>query len=353
MNMIKPANNLLIHSDNLKAMQYLLNIGYEGKIDLVYIDPPFATNQVFIVDEARSATISMPKKGVVAYSDKFTLQSYLNFIKPRIQLIYLLLSERGSFYFHIDNKIGHYVKVLLDEIFGINNFKADISRIKCNPKNFSRRNYGNTKDMILFYTKTNNYIWNDIEESVTDCDINQRFSKMDNSGRRYTTVPLHAPGETLNGETSKLFRGVKPPQGRHWRYRPERLQQMYDDGLIEISSTGNMRLKKYADESLEKKVQDIWEFKDPQKPSYPTEKNSNMLDYIIMNSSNKESIIMDCFCGSGTTLLSAHRLFRKFIGIDESQEAIKQTKKKLDENKDIFSGFSFVTQKELNDVCVS
>ena len=320
--------NLISKGDNLKIMQELVEQGYSSTIDLIYIDPPFATNNIFTFDKDRVSTISTSKNENIAYIDKFSLEEYLDFIKPRLKLMHTLLSQQGSLYFHIDCKIGHYVKILLDSIFGINQFKAEITRIKCNPKNFYRKNYGNIKDMLLFYTKTNDYIWNDIKIAVSDCDIVKRYSKIDKKGR-YTTVPLHAPGETVNGDTSKKFMGQSPPKGRHWRYSPKTLQKLYEDNMIETSNTGNMRLKNYADKYADKKLQDIWEFKDPQYPNYPTAKNPEMLDFIILNSSNKDSIVMDCFCGGGTTLLSAYKFGRKYIGIDKSDEAIIQTTKAL------------------------
>ena len=295
------SDNLLIEGDNLIIMQELLEKGYKNSIDLIYIDPPFATNQTFTITKNRASTISKAKDGDIAYIDKFSLNSYMEFIKPRLKLMYELLSQKGSLYLHIDYKIGHYIKIMLDDIFGFNHFKADITRVKCNPKNFKRRNYGNIKDMILFYTKTDNYIWNDTQISVTDCDIKKRYSKIDEKGR-YTTVPLHAPGETIHGETSKPFRGQLPPQGRHWRYTPKELERLYNSGMIEVSKSGNMRIKNYASEYMDKKVQDIWEYKDSQNINYPTQKNRDMLEFIVLNSSNEDSVIMDCFCGGGTTL---------------------------------------------------
>tara|TARA_B110000503_G_scaffold99660_1_gene149089 strand:+ start:188 stop:1180 length:993 start_codon:yes stop_codon:yes gene_type:complete len=320
--------NLLIHGDNLVELSKLVQSGFKNSIDLIYIDPPFATNQDFLISSERVSTISRQAHGKVAYSDNFTLDEYLAFLKPRLEIMYKLLSDQGSFYFHIDYKVGHYVKILLDQIFGFDQFRADISRVKCNPKNFSRKNYGNIKDMILFYTKTKKYIWNDIGISETDASLKKRFNKIDKKGH-YTTIPLHAPGETVNGITGKKFMGSLPPKGRHWRYSPKILEKLYKKGMIEVSKTGNMRLKKYLELDKDKKNQDIWEFKDPQNPIYPTEKNSSMLDYIILNSSNQKSIVLDCFCGSGTALASAYKFGRFYIGIDQSKEAIRSAKLKL------------------------
>lgn len=323
--------NLLLKSDNIKGLNYLLEEKkLKGKIDLVYIDPPFATGGNFTITDGRASTISNSSTGDIAYSDKLIGNDFLNFLRERLILLKKLMSEQGSIYLHIDYKIGHYVKILMDEIFGIENFKNYITRIKCNPKNFNRIGYGNIKDLILFYTKSNEPIWNEPREKYTEKDLERLFKKTNKQGRRYTTVPIHAPGETQNGKTNQPFRGVSPPKGRHWRADVDTLEQWDKEGLIEWSSTGNPRKIIFADEREGKRVQDIWEYKDPQYPTYPTEKNQNILDIIIKTSSNKESIVLDCFCGSGTTLKSAETHDRKWIGIDNSKHAIKATIDKLE-----------------------
>ena len=225
----------------------------------------------------------------------------------------------------------------MDEIFGIDNFRNDITRIKCNPKNFDRCAYGNIKDLILFYSKTKNVIWNNPTTKYTDTDIERLFPKTDKNGRRYTTIPLHAPGETKSGATSQEFKGIKPPNGRHWRCSPEELEELDKNGLIEWSKNGVPRKIIYADEKDGKKMQDIWEYKDPQYPSYPTEKNLDLLKNIILASSNENSYVLDFFCGSGTTLLAANQLSRNWIGIDASSAAIKTTQEKLLNNCNLFS----------------
>jgi len=140
--------------------------------------------------------------------------------------------------------------------------------------------------------------------------------------------------KTENGKSNLPFKGIAPPEGRHWRTDVETLEKWNEMGLIEWSSTGNPRKIIFADESDGKRVQDIWEYKDPQYPKYPTEKNSDMLDLIIRASSNSESVVLDCFCGSGTTLNSAHLRGRRWIGIDQSEHAIKATTEKLETIKD-------------------
>ena len=249
-----------------------------------------------------------------------------------------LLSDKGSIYLHIDYKIGHYVKIIMDEIFGIENFRNDITRIKCNPKNFNRNAYGNIKDLILFYSKTKNNIWNSPQVPYSKDDIERLFKKIDSNGRRYTTIPLHAPGETKQGSTGEEFNGIKPPIGRHWRCAPSELKLLDEQGLIEWSKNGVPRKIIYADEKSGKKMQDIWEYKDPQYPNYPTEKNLDLLKNIISASSNPDSIVLDFFCGSGTSLIAAELLNRKWIAIDKSTKAIEIAQKRLSRELNLFSG---------------
>ena len=322
-------NNILIQGENIDGLKYLLNeMNLAGKIDLVYIDPPFATNCKFTITNGRATTISNSNSGEVAYTDNLLGKDFVEYIRERLLLIKELLSNRGSIYLHTDYKIGHYMKVMMDEVFGIDNFRNDITRIKCNPKNFKRIGYGNIKDMILFYTKSSKPIWNEPKEPYSDDDIVKLFPKVTKDGRRYTTVPIHAPGETQN---AKPFKGLMPPSGRHWRTDVETLEQWDRDGLIEWSSTGNPRRIVFAEEKSGKRVQDVWSsYKDPQYPVYPTEKNQNFIDLIVETSSNPDSIVLDCFCGSGTTLKSASELGRTWIGIDKSPLAIKATKDKID-----------------------
>ena len=321
-------SNLLIFDDNLNAMQFLLQEkAYKNALDLIYIDPPFATNNTFRMGSTISASLSAN----VAYDDKFSLETYLEFLYYRFILMREMLSEKGSIYVHTDSKIGHYVKIVLDEIFGKERFINDITRIKCNPKNFAKKGYGNVKDSILFYSKGADFIWNEVSQKVSQNDLAKRFNKRDEKGA-YTTIPLHAPGETKNGESGQEWNGLKPPKGRHWRCALSELDSLQKKGLIEWSKNGNPRKKIYAKDYGYKKIQDIWEFKDSQKVLYPTQKNTALLRQILLMSSNENSLVMDCFCGGGGFLQEASCLKRKFIGIDESVQAIAINKEWIIQN---------------------
>jgi len=345
------AKSKLIKGGNLEVMKYLLDkIDLKGKVDFVYIDPPFETKNIFRISEGKANSISKSSSGNIAYDDSLVGAEYLEFIRERLIFLKELMSEKGSIYFHIDYKIGHYVKVLMDEIFGEKNFINDLTRIKCNPKNFNRKAYGNIKDLILFYSKTKNYIWNEQKSPFSEEDIKRLFKKVDKDGRRYTTIPVHAPGETKNGPTGQPWKGMMPPKGRHWRSEAKVLDELDRQGLIEWSKTGVPRKKIYADEKKGKKIQDILEFKDPQNPTYPTEKNLGLLKLFLKSSSNEDSIILDCFCGSGTTLKAAQELGRSWIGIDKSEEAMKIALKRLTPTSKLFmtgcQDFEYLEQED-------
>ncbi|MCY4147067.1 MAG: site-specific DNA-methyltransferase, partial [Chloroflexi bacterium] len=231
-------------------------------------------------------------------------------------------SPAGSIYVHIGLAVEHRVRLLLDEVFGAHNFRNSITRIKCNPKNFNRNSYGNIKDTILFYSVSPRTLtWNPQRETLSEDEVERLYPLIDDWGRRYTTTPLHAPGVTRNGKTGQPWRGLDPPEGRHWRYAPEKLDELDALGRIAWSSTGNPRMIKYAEQAKGKLPQDVWEYKDPQNPIYPTQKNADMFERIILTSSNPGDTVLDCFAGSGETLLQAHRLGRRFVGMDSSAAA--------------------------------
>ncbi len=303
------SENAFYFGDNLSIMKLILP-QYRGKIDLIYIDPPFGTGQNFAAHGEETA-----------YEDTLLDHNFVEFLRQRLIVLKEFLSERGSLYLHIDKKIGHYVKLICDEVFGFENFINDITRIKCNPKNFSRKAYGNQTDMVLFYAKNRDkHIWNEIKVALSEEEIERLFPKSEEEQGAYTTHPLHAPGETKDGDTGKPWKGMMPPTGRHWRYQRKVLDQLEEDGLIEWSDNGNPRKKVFAKDHPGKKIQDLWEFKDKglSYVSYPTEKNREFLKQIILHSSHPESRVMDVFAGSGSTLWSAEELGRSWIGIDQS-----------------------------------
>lgn len=315
------SRNQLYYGDNLAILAALLkDPNIKGQVKLIYIDPPYATGSVF---QSRNQTD--------AYTDLLSSTKYIEFLRQRLILLWELLAPDGSIYVHLDENMAFYIKVIMDEIFGARNFRNWITRKKCNPKNYTRKTYGNISDYILFYTKSDNYIWN---RSLTGWSIEHLKKEYPytepETGRRYKKVPVHAPG-VRNGETGTEWRGMLPPPGKHWQYTPKNLDEMDARGEIYWSPTGNPRRKVYFDQSAGIPVQDIWlDFKDAHNQNiwitgYPTEKNPGLLTRIIEASSNPGDLVLDCFCGSGTTLSVASHLNRNWIGIDNSPEAITTT----------------------------
>jgi adenine-specific DNA-methyltransferase len=313
--------NRLYFGDNLPILATLANDpSVRGKVRLVYIDPPYATKSVF---QSRNQTD--------AYMDLLEGAHYLEFLRERLIFLRELLPDDGSIYVHLDDNMAFHAKALMDEIFGRGNFRSWITRKKCNPKNYTRKTYGNVSDYILFYSKTENYVWHRPVDSWSEEKANKEYQYVEaETGRRYKKVPVHAPG-VRNGETGQLWRGVKPPPGKHWQYPPRVLDEMDARGEIYWSPTGNPRRKIYLDESNGVAVQDIWlDYRDAHNQNiaisgYPTEKNSALLTRIIEASSNKGDLVLDCFSGSGTTLNVASCLGRRWIGVDNSSAAISAT----------------------------
>jgi adenine-specific DNA-methyltransferase len=310
--------NRLYHADNLAVLAALLqDEAVLGKVKLVYIDPPFATASAF---ESR--------KQEHAYEDHLVGPAFVESLRERLILIHRLLADDGSLYLHLDGRMIFHLRVILDEIFGEKNFRNCITRKKCNPKNYTRKTYGNVADYILFYTKGDSYVWNRQVEQWDEAKTIKEYPCVDGEGRRYKKVPVHAPG-ARNGETGKAWRGKLPPPGKHWQYLPSTLDEMDARGEIYWSPTANPRRKIYLENSAGIPVQDIWmDMRDAHNQNihitgYPTEKNSALLDRIIEASSNPGDLVVDCYAGSGTTLAVASSLGRRWIGVDRSDEAIR------------------------------
>jgi adenine-specific DNA-methyltransferase len=308
-------DNSLIWTNNLFGLTSMLD-QYKGGIDLFYLDPPYSTGMNF-----------QSRNQVHAYKDKFSDLTYIEFMRRRFIIIHELLSDNGSIYVHIGHQMLCHLKIVMDEVFGRNNFRNIITRRKCSSKNYTKKQYPNLNDYVLFYSKSKNYIWNRPGTKPSKEWINKEYSKKDKKGR-YKLVPIHAPG-VRNGETGKEWEGMMPPPGKHWQMIPSKLDELNSKGEIYWSKNGNPRRKVYLTDDKKIPITDYWQnYRDAHHQSvkitgYPTEKNLDMLNMIVKTSSNKGSIVCDPFCGSGTTLQAASDLGRKFVGIDQSYEAIK------------------------------
>jgi adenine-specific DNA-methyltransferase len=327
-------NKRLYFAENLSTLAALAaDKSVCGKVRLVYIDPPYATQTVF-----------QSRKLTHAYEDIFQAVQYIDFLRERLAFLHRIIAEDGSIYIHIDDKMLFHVKLVMDEIFGAENYRNCITRKKCNPKNYTRKTFGNVADYILFYTKSDSYIWNrQVEPWTTERAKEYQYIE-EGTGRLFMKVPVHAPG-IRNGETGKPWRGKMPPPGKHWQFSPTTLDELDAKGEIYWSSNGNPRRKVYFDQSSGVSVQDIWmDFRDAHNQNihitgYPTEKNINLLQRIVQASSNPGDMVLDCFAGSGTTLVAADTLQRNWIGIDNSPEAIRTMLHRFDHGTELMGDF--------------
>lgn len=329
--------NGFIWADNWFGLHSLIESG--EKAEMIYLDPPYATGLSF-----------SSRKQEHAYHDALDDAAYIEFMRRRLVLMREILDENGSIYVHIGHQMVAEIKLIMDEVFGRKNFRNIITRRKCSSKNFTQHQFANLNDYILFYTKTNDYVWNQPTKSATDEWIAKEYPKVDSRGQ-FKLVPVHAPG-TRNGETGSAWRGMLPPAGKHWQYTPAKLDELDAAGEIHWSKTGNPRRKVYLTEGKRLALTDYWEdFRDAHHQSilitgYPTEKNFEMLKMLVKASSSEGSLVLDPFSGSGSTIHAAETLQRRWIGIDESFAAACTTVRRLMDGRQPMGDF---VNRNLND----
>lgn len=312
--------NSFIWSDNSLALNRLMVEGKKAK--LIYLDPPYATGMGF-----------SSRSNEHAYDDCLTEAAYLEFMRRRLILMREILDDDGTIYVHIGHQMLGELKCLLDEIFGRERFINLITRRKCSSKNSTKNNFANLNDYILCYSKGKKYIWNRPLKKPDAEWLAKEYPKTDSKGQ-FKLVPIHAPG-VRHGSTGGEWKGMLPPPGKHWQYTPEKLDILDASGDIHWSKTGNPRRKVYLTDDKSIGYTDYWEeFRDAHHQSilvtgYPTEKNFNMMKLIVGASSNPGDLVIDPFCGSGSTLHAASLLQRKWIGIDESLFAAKTVMKRF------------------------
>jgi len=324
--------NLLVWGDNLLALRGLLAdqqgpnlFGTKDKIKLIYIDPPFATKQDFMKDKEK------------AYRDKVIGSQFIEFIRRRLILLREILANDGSIYVHLDTKKGHYIKAVMDEVFGEENFINQIIWKRLSAHNDAVK-YGPIHDNIFFYTKSSKYVWNKQYAEVSSAYIAQFFDQIDSeSGRRYARGDLTARG-TRRGATGNIWRGIDPGKlGNHWKVPPAELDRLDSENRIHwpAKKDGMPRLKRFADELSGVQLQDMWlDIKlmhnlSPERVNYPTQKPEQLLDRIIRSSTNEGDIVLDCFSGSGTTAAVSEKLKRRWIAMDCGKLSIYTAQKRL------------------------
>lgn len=329
--------NKIFWGDNLQVMSHLLK-EYRGQIQLIYIDPPFDSRadykkQIKIKNKtAIGDTSSFEEK---QYSDIWTNDEYLQFMYERIILIRELLSDTGMLFLECDPTRGHYIKIILDEIFGQDNFVNQIiwkRTFSHGDMGQGAKHLGRLHDNIFLYRKSSNVKLNTVYMPYSEKYINDFYKYTDESGRKYRLVSLLGPGGAAKGNPFYEFLGVS----RYWVHSKAKMQELYEKGIIIQTKPGSVPQKKrYLDEAPGVPLQDIWvdiaavQGGALENQNYPTQKPEALLERIIQLGSNPGDIVFDCFMGSGTTQAVAMKLGRRFIGADINLGAIQTTTKRL------------------------
>lgn len=328
--------NKLIWGDN-KIVKSSLLPQFAGKINLIYIDPPFATGQDFSFRVRIGDEEFVKKPSIIeekAYRDTWGggLDSYLHIVYERLVLMHELLAENGSIYVHLDDTVGHYVKLLLDEVFGSGFFQSQIIWQRVTGHS-DRVGFAINHDMILHYSKGERIIWNAQHQAYDPAYLKSHYRGVDPDGRRYELADISAAGA---GPPRRFFaKLIAPPSGTHWRWSQERIDELCAQGRILLTGGGTPRYKRYLDEMPGKLVQSIWTDIPPvnsqakEDTGFDTQKPEALSERIIKASSNEGDLVADFFCGSGTTGAVAEKLGRRWIMCDLSKWAIQVTRKRL------------------------
>jgi DNA modification methylase len=254
---------------------------------------------------------------------------------PRLVELRRVLKESGSIYLHCDPTASHYLRILMDAVFGPIGFVNEIIWKRYGAHNDvgqGSKHFGRVHDVIIFFSKSEERLWNQQFVPLSDAYIESTYRHEEN-GRRFTTTPLTGPGGVQKGNPVYEWKG----HTRAWRYSKETMQQLHDEGKLYYSRTGYVRQKLYLDESRGVPVQDTWtdipslSGSNAERLGYPTQKPEALLERILRASSNEGDVVLDPFCGCGTTIQVAQRLNRRWIGIDITHLAIGLIKTRLDD----------------------
>jgi DNA modification methylase len=330
--------NKLIFGDNLGVLAALLRMKQRGELKnadgtdgvrVCYIDPPFATEREFT-----------NSGGVTAYKDKVAGAEFVEFLRRRLILIRELLADDGTLWVHLDTKKVHYVKVVLDEVFGESSFQSEVIWKRQSAKNDKGlRQPGRIHETILMYSKgSSQWVWNKQFTPFSE-EYKARFSNDDGDGRGpYTDSDL---GNPRPGGYQYVFEGVSPP-ANGWNCPEETMRRYHEAGELKFPSGRGktLRRKSYLNTKQGVQLQDLWLEVDPvnsqakDKSGYPTEKPQALLVRVVTASSNRGDLVLDCFSGSGSTLRAAEHLGRRWIGVDCGKLAIHTATRDLMRTKE-------------------
>jgi DNA modification methylase len=336
--------NRLVWGDNLHVLASLAD-ELAGQVDLVYIDPPFDSRQdykVRITVGDASADQDLSKIASVieekAYRDTWGkgVESYLQMLYQRLVLIWELLSDRGSLFLHLAPNVSHLARALLDEVFGAENFRAEIIWQRTTA-HADTKDFGTIHDSILCFSKSEKHLWNPQYQEYDKKYLASKYRYRDVDGRVYRRSDLMAAG-TRRGSSGMAWRGHNPERkGMHWKFTIERLEELDRSGRIYWPQKvgGVPQYKRYLDEMQGQTVGDVWDDVHPvnaqagERLGYDTQKPEALLERVIKSSSDEGSIVLDCFAGSGTTPAVAERLNRRWVAVDLGRFAIHTTRKRL------------------------
>jgi len=365
----KKFTNTLYTDDNL----FVLTGMNSNSVDLIYLDPPFNSKRIYSAPIGTKAAGSSFKDMWTwqdvneAYldtlADKFpsltkfiisiggihskAMMAYLTYMAQRIIEMHRVLKDTGSLYLHCDQAASHYLKILLDEIFGKNNFRNEIiwkRKSSVGQSNKKSRQFGYNIDTIYFYSKTKNNVFHTIFTDSNPKYIKQFFTHKDPDGRVYRLATLTSPAPRQN--LIYEYKGHKPPE-KGWAISLEKMKEWDKIGKIHIPKDVNKRIQRkiYLDEVKGLLVQTLWDDIDVLSPTskertgYPTQKPLALLHRIIKASSNEGDIVLDPFCGCATTCVAAQQLDRKWIGIDIEKQAVDILVERLSNDAGLFKDF--------------
>lgn len=328
--------NKIFWGDNLQVMSHLLK-DYRGKIDLIYIDPPFDSKADYKKKiKLRGKTVENDQSTFEEkqYGDIWTNDEYLQFMYERLILLKELLSSKGTIYLHCDWHKSHYLRIIMDEVFGTDNFRNEISWQKITSAKAQSSFFSNVKDTILVYTKTQLADFN--PQYIQGDKDDKNYSLIEETtGRRYGSFDFTQAGQGVARKFGDVL--LEPPAGKHWIWSQEKIDEGMQTGRIIFTKNGLPRVKRYLDEKVGNYVGDLWNDGDvsplsanaTERIDYPTQKPESLIYRIVKASSNPGDIVFDCFMGSGTTQAVAMKLGRRFIGADINLGAIQTTTKRL------------------------
>lgn len=337
--------NQIFWGDNLQVMSHLLK-KFRGQVDLVYIDPPFDSKTDYkrkISLKSKTITNDNTSFEEKQYTDIWTNDEYLQFIYERVILIRELISEKGSIFIHCDYHKSHYIRCILDEVFGQNNFLNEIIWKRKQATSYSSNRLGVSTDTIFWYSKSNDFCYNPLfsmDDDNTKKYIEERYRLYDENGRRYKLGDLGNPDYRPN--LIYEYKGCKPP-ANGWAVSLEKMRQMDSEGRLEFpkKTDGRLMRRQFFDEYKGQLIQNLWldipivNSQAKERLDYPTQKPEALIERILLTASKTNDLVFDCFMGSGTTQAIAMKLGRRFIGADINLGAIQITTKRILNNSQI------------------